>query len=234
MRLVFIHHWNARWFTCCLLRSTWARCLPTSAERLRHTLQGLSITLATASSDAGQVSAVTIPTPMSKNHTHTHTDKKEKSEITSPPIGSGDKRSAVHQDEMFRHVMRWIKKNKSRRSLKYRHPKCSTACLDYIIVILPPHSLPWQPFEAPCRLLYPPDSTVYLRASCATMLTRPSTMVSSAEPRSRRKRDSHARQYCSPHDPRLDQGAWKEPNMWRDIGNTVVILYCSITLLLLR
>lgn len=32
-----------------------------------------------------------------------------------------------------------------------------------------------------------------------------------AEPRSLRKRDSHTRQYCSPHSPRLHQGAWNEP-----------------------
>lgn len=59
-----------------------------------------------------------------------------------------------------------------------------------------------------------PDSTVYLSASCATMLTSPSSREASAEPRSLRKRDSHTRQYCSPHSPRLHHGAWNEP------GNT--------------
>ena len=56
-----------------------------------------------------------------------------------------------------------------------------------------------------------PESTVYLRASWATMLTRPSNREAKAEPRSLRKRDSHTRQYCSPHSPRLHHGAWNEP-----------------------
>lgn len=47
--------------TCCLLRRTWARCFPTAAERLRQTPQGLSITLATASREAGHVRAVNMP-----------------------------------------------------------------------------------------------------------------------------------------------------------------------------
>lgn len=58
-----------------------------------------------------------------------------------------------------------------------------------------------------------PESTVYLRASWATMLTRPSNREAIAEPRSLRKRDSHTRQYCSPHSPRLPHGAWKEPEV---------------------
>lgn len=39
----------------------WARCLPTSADRWRHTPQGLSMTLATERSEAGQVRAATMP-----------------------------------------------------------------------------------------------------------------------------------------------------------------------------
>lgn len=38
-----------------------ARCLPTSADRWRHTPQGLSMTLATERSEAGQVRAAMIP-----------------------------------------------------------------------------------------------------------------------------------------------------------------------------
>lgn len=56
-----------------------------------------------------------------------------------------------------------------------------------------------------------PESTVYLSASWATMLTSPSNREAMAEPRSLRKRDSHTRQNCSPHSPRLHQGAWNEP-----------------------
>ena len=52
---------------------------------------------------------------------------------------------------------------------------------------------------------------VYFRASWATMPTSPSSREAMAEPRSRRKRDSHTRQYCSPHSPKLLHGAWKEP-----------------------
>ena len=59
--------------------------------------------------------------------------------------------------------------------------------------------------------LHPPDRMVYFRASWATMPTSPSSREAMAEPRSRRKRDSHTRQYCSPHSPRLLHGAWKEP-----------------------
>lgn len=47
--------------TCCLLLNTCARCFPTSAERFRQTHQGLSMTLAAASREAGQVRAATIP-----------------------------------------------------------------------------------------------------------------------------------------------------------------------------
>ena len=54
-----------------------------------------------------------------------------------------------------------------------------------------------------------PERTVYFRASCAIMLTRPSNRVVMAEPRSLRKRDSHTRQYCSPLS-RLHHGAWNE------------------------
>lgn len=43
------------------------------------------------------------------------------------------------------------------------------------------------------------------------MLTSPSNREAMAEPRSLRKRDSHTRQYCSPHSPRLHHGAWNEP-----------------------
>lgn len=64
-----------------------------------------------------------------------------------------------------------------------------------------------------------PDSTVYLSASCATMLTSPSSREASTEPRSLRKRDSHTRQYCSPHSPRLHHGAWNEP------GNTADFMW---------
>lgn len=61
-----------------------------------------------------------------------------------------------------------------------------------------------------CTMILP-ESTVYFRASWATMLTKPSIREVMAEPRSLRNRDSHTRQYCSPHSPRLHQGAWKEP-----------------------
>lgn len=62
-----------------------------------------------------------------------------------------------------------------------------------------------------CAVCFVPESTVYLSASCATMLTRPSNREVIAEPRSLRKRDSHTRQYCSPHPPpKLPHGAWKE------------------------
>lgn len=47
--------------TCCLLLKTCARCFPTSAERFRQTHQGLSMTLAAASKEAGHVKAVTMP-----------------------------------------------------------------------------------------------------------------------------------------------------------------------------
>lgn len=52
---------NKRRNTCCLLLKTCARCFPTSAERFRQTHQGLSMTLAAASKDAGHVRAATIP-----------------------------------------------------------------------------------------------------------------------------------------------------------------------------
>lgn len=65
-----------------------------------------------------------------------------------------------------------------------------------------------------------PESTVYLSASCATMLTSPSSREANAEPKSRRKRDSHTRQYCSPHSPRLHHGAWKEPGT-QQVSRTV-------------
>lgn len=48
------------------------------------------------------------------------------------------------------------------------------------------------------------------------MLTRPSRRAAMVEPRSLRKRDSHTRQYCSPHAPRLHQGAWNEPEGGRE------------------
>lgn len=47
--------------TCCLSRSTFAKWRPTSAERLTHTPQGLSITPATVTKVAGQVIAAIKP-----------------------------------------------------------------------------------------------------------------------------------------------------------------------------
>lgn len=61
VKWVFIEVWCNANNTCCLLLKTCARCFPTSAERFRHTHQGLSMTLAAASKDAGQVRAVNMP-----------------------------------------------------------------------------------------------------------------------------------------------------------------------------
>lgn len=58
---------------------------------------------------------------------------------------------------------------------------------------------------------YSPDNTVYFRASCATMLTRPFSRESRALPSSIRYLDSQARQYCSRDCSRLLQGALKLP-----------------------
>ena len=66
---------------------------------------------------------------------------------------------------------------------------------------------------------------VYLRASWATMLTKPSSSEAMAEPRSLRKRDSHTRQYCSPHVPRLPHGAWNEPVESRRFSVAKSLLY---------
>lgn len=56
-----------------------------------------------------------------------------------------------------------------------------------------------------------PESTVYLRASWATMLARPLRMVSRALPSSIRYLASHARQYCSWLRARVVHGALNVP-----------------------